>query len=412
MIRLDKICTWSLIICLAGMIWSGSLVKWLDELVCYTLLAAGVLDCVVNRRWRDYRPLLLTLAVMAVYIVYSSFKPYNTLPYIVMDAIIELKPFVPLMVVLAIRPQITRGEKAIIKVVTLVNTATVLALYAMPVFRQFTINLHIMFLGASCMVNLVVWVYCSLDDEGRISWSDMAAALAILAIGLGCTRAKYYGQAVVAVFFLLLYRPAMFRDVRRGGWLVAIVVVAAVVAAGWSKFSYYFITGNSDTFDPNVIESYARPVLYVTGGLILVSEIPLGSGLASFASYASQANYSQLYHEYGISQVFGLSEANGDFICDAFYPSLAQFGLVGVELFVWFFVWAFLPAKRLLRANTRVHRLHYALAAILLCFVLIESIASTLLMQTWGLLAMMLLGYIGSTTARKADTEQTLIPNP
>ena len=396
MIRLDKICTWTLIVCLAGMIWSGSLVKWLDELACYTLLVVGLLDCVVNRRWRIYRPLLLTLAIMAAYVVYSCFRPYNTLPFIVMDAIIELKPFVPLMVVLAIRPQLSATERTILKGVALVNTVAVLVLYALPVFREYTLDMHIMYLGASCMVDAMVWVYCSLDDDGRVSNRDMAVAIILLAIGLGCTRAKYYGEVIVALYFLLVYRPGMARGVKPAHWLLGLTVVAAVVVAGWSKFSYYFLTGDSGSLDPMVAESFARPVLYATGGLILVSEFPLGSGLASFASHASQAHYSQLYHEYGISKIYGLSEEFGDFICDAFYPSLAQFGVVCVALFVWFLVWAFRPLKRLVRLSPATFRYHYALGAIIICFILIESVASTMVMQSWGLLVMLLLGFIGS----------------
>ncbi len=412
MIRLDKICTWTLIIGLAGMVWSGSLVKWLDELVCYTLLATGMLDCMVNRRWREYRPLLITLAVMAGYVVYSTFKPYNTLPYIVMDAIIELKPFVPLMVVVAIKPRFTDGEKVILKGITLLNTATVLVLYATPVFRIYTLDMHIMYLGATCMVDLLVWLYCSIDSDGRIGWRDMAVALAMLAIGLGCTRAKYYGEAVVTLFFLLLYRPAMLRGAKPGHWALVALVVAAVVAVSWNKFSYYFLTGYSGTIDASVAESFARPVLYVTGALILVGEFPLGSGLASFASYASQAHYSQLYHEYGISKIYGLSEDFGDFICDAFYPSLAQFGVVGVVLFVVFMAWAFAPFRRLVRLHGEPFRFHYALAAIIVAFMLIENVASTLLMQPWGLLSMMLLGYIGCTRIAVPDESPSLTPHP
>ena len=397
MIRLDKICIWTLIVCLVGMIWSGSLVKWLDELACYTLLVVGLLDCVVNRRWHAYRPLMLTLAVMTAYVVYSCFRPYNTLPYIVMDAIIELKPFVPLMVVLAIRPQLSATEKTILKGVALFNTGAVLVLYALPVFREYTLDMHIMYLGASCLVNVMVWLYCSIDDDGRVSNRDMLVAIVLLVIGLGCTRAKYYGEVIVAVYFLLVYRPGIARGVKPVHWLLAMAVVAAVVVAGWGKFSYYFLTGDSGSLDPMVAESFARPVLYATGGLILVSEFPLGSGLASFASHASQAHYSQLYHDYGISNIYGLSEDFGDFICDAFYPSLAQFGVVGVALFVWFLVWAFRPLKRLVRLSASTFRFHYALGAVIICFILIESVASTMLMQSWGLLAMLLLGFIGST---------------
>ena len=138
MIRLDKICIWTLIVCFAGMIWSGSLVKPIDEMACYTLLAVGLMDCIVNHRWRAYLPLLLVIAIMAGYVVYSTFKGFNTLPYIVMDAIIELKPFVPFMVILVVKPQLNLTERRVLKGIAIVNIITVLVLYAMPAFRKFT----------------------------------------------------------------------------------------------------------------------------------------------------------------------------------------------------------------------------------------------------------------------------------
>ncbi|MBO4871690.1 MAG: hypothetical protein J5565_06900 [Muribaculaceae bacterium] len=396
MIRLDKICVWMLIICFAGMIWSGSLVKPIDELACYVMLAVGLLDCVFNHRWRVYFPLILVLAIMAGYVIYSTFKGFNTLPYIFMDAIIELKPFVPFMVLLAIRPQLGLLERKVFKAIAIVNMVTVVALYFMPVFREYTIQLHIMFLGASCFISMLVYLFCSIDEEGKVSPADMAVILLLLVVGLGCTRAKYYAEAVLAVFFILIYRPGMFKGVKPGYWLLAALVVVAVVAVGWHKFSYYFLTGEGNAYDPTVADSFARPVLYATSGLILVDHIPFGSGLASFASYASSANYSSLYYEYGINNIHGLSESNPDFICDAFYPSLAQFGIVGIILFVVFLVWAFKPAKRLLRLAPERYRYHYVIASLVMCFLLVESIASTIPMQTWGLLAMSVLGLVAA----------------
>ena len=76
-------------------------------------------------------------------------------------------------------------------------------------------------------------------------------------------------------------------------------------------------------------------MLYVTGGQILLDYFPFGSGLASFASNASAVNYSTLYYDYGLDKVWGLSPSKTDFICDAYYPSLCQFGVVGVCLFIY-----------------------------------------------------------------------------
>ena len=404
-IRLDKICIWSLIVCFALLLWSAEWVKWIDEAVCYLLLAAGLAQCIINRLWRDYLPLLSVMAIMAFYALYSLFKGYNTVPYIAMDYIIELKPFAPFLVLLAVRPRLSALEKRVLQVIAIFNAVMVAVMYALPLFRQFTMGLHIMSCGTTCFVSAMIFLVCSIRDNGRVSWQEMAVVVAILILGLGCTRAKYYAEFVAAAFFLFTYKPGMLHSMKPAYWLLAAAALVLIVVVSWDKFSYYFITGNSDTFDPDVAESFARPVLYITGGLILISEIPFGSGLASFASYASSANYSNLYHDYGISSVYGLSEAMPDFICDAFYPSLAQFGLVGVALFVWFWVWAFKPIKKLVRISAS-NRYWFVAGALCVCFIMIESVASTLLMQSWGMVTMMTLGLVAVKGLDEIDNSE------
>ena len=398
MVRLDRICLWSLIVCFAALPWSAEWVKWIDEAVCYLLLAVGLADCVMNHRWRDYRPMMVLLAIMGIYAVYSLMKPYNTAPYIAMDYIIELKPFVPFMVLLCVRPRLTAMDRRVLQGVALAHTGLVALMYAQPDFRIYTMGLHIMSCGTTCFVSALIYLLCAIDENGRVDWVSLVVVGAILLLGLGCTRAKYYGEFVVAVFFLALYRPGMLHGVKPGYWILTVALMVIVVAVAWDKLTYYFISGNSGTgdFDPTLAESFARPALYATGALILVTEIPLGSGLASFASYASMAHYSNLYYDYGISSVYGLSEAKPDFICDAFYPSLAQFGLVGVVLFIVYWVWLFKPVRRLIQADKLRFRYHYVVAVLAVCFIMIESVASTLLMQSWGMVVMMVLGLVAS----------------
>lgn len=186
--------------------------------------------------------------------------------------------------------------------------------------------------------------------------------------------------------------------------IIILSIPLLIFAVGWSKFSYYFLTGESTTYDPSVIESYARPVLYATGALILIDKLPFGSGLASFASWSSIEPYSSLYHEYRISSVYGLSPANPTFICDAFYPSLAQFGIVGVILFITFWVYVIRLLKKLIRSNPVENRLYFACGWIIVITILIESIASTTFVQTAGMWAMMLLGIICAKAESQEDT--------
>ena len=85
-----------------------------------------------------------------------------------------------------------------------------------------------------------------------------------------------------------------------------------------------------------------------------------------------------------------------DFICDAYYPSLAQFGIVGLILFVLFFIYVCRVLRRLLRRDANLYRYYYVIGSLLVCYLLIECIAGTSFSQAPGVMTMMLLGIICS----------------
>ena len=160
----------------------------------------------------------------------------------------------------------------------------------------------------------------------------------LLCGGLLCTRSKYYGCFVLASFFLYFYRPGITRKFKFKHALILILLGIIFVGVAWKKFNYYFITGGSDTFDPNKISSYARAALILTSFLILWDYFPFGSGFASFGSYPSSENYSTLYYEYNLDKVYGLSPDMPDFIMDTYYSTMAQYGVAGWFLFIYFWI--------------------------------------------------------------------------
>src|SRR5699024_8630698 len=84
----------------------------------------------------------------------------------------------------------------------------------------------------------------------------------------------------------------------------------------------------------------ARFALYATSFKIFGDYMPFGCGLGTFATHASRVDYSPIYGEYGIDYIWGLSKSYSAFISDTYYPSLAEFGVVGLVLFVlfWFYI--------------------------------------------------------------------------
>ena len=69
---------------------------------------------------------------------------------------------------------------------------------------------------------------------------------------------------------------------------------------------------------------------------ILADYFPFGSGFATYGTFASGVHYSDIYAQYGMDNIYGLTKSYYSFVADTYYPSLAQFGVVGVCLFFLF----------------------------------------------------------------------------
>lgn len=395
MLKIDRICTSLFLLAFALLIPSVKIVTFTDELIAGLTGLIAIADCIINRAWRRYTLLWIIMGIMTFYAAYSLISlHFNTPGAIVTDWIIQLKPYVPFVVFLSVKPSFTGKQKQWLRYIALVNASLCAISFILPKEPFQLLMGHISYPGTVLLLCAVVYAYCA--DNNRLNSKDTIIIIAMLSVGILCGRSKYYGECIVAIFFLFIYTRNVFSEMPLKRKLLVAFIPLFVIAVGWSKFQYYFLTGESTKFDPEVIESYARPVLYATGTLIFLDYLPFGSGLASFCSWASTEPYSSLYHEYGISSVYGLSPSQPFFICDAFYPSLAQFGIVGVILFCMFWIYVAILLKRLIRENPQTNRLPFAIGWIIILTILIESIASTTLVQTSGMCAMMLLGAICS----------------
>ncbi len=395
-LRFDKICSWIFITSLLLLIPSVQWLKFIDELLSYLLLSIAIVDIVLKGHVQRHRHLLITVAIMTFYAVYSIFfLSYNTPRYILTDFIIQLKPFLAFWVFMGFQPNLTEKEKQIVKWICCFNAAfcTLLLIFG-PVATEAVVQ-HVAVSGNIIIISVVVYTICVVSSDGKIAHTDMLTIVAMLLAGLLCTRAKYYGVAILALFMLFFYRPGMLKGFQPKHIAMVLIALTLTLAVSWQKIAYYFLSGNSESFDPTVVQSFARPVLYATAGAIMVDHFPLGTGLASFASYASSTNYSEVYYEYGINNVYGLSQNFPHFISDAYYPSLAQFGILGAFLFVLFWRWGYKLLLHLVRGkNPEKYKYHFVAGSIIICWVFIESTGGTTFVQSTGLVMMMSLGLL------------------
>ncbi|MDE7471090.1 MAG: hypothetical protein K2M57_06570 [Paramuribaculum sp.] len=398
-IRIDRIALAIFAASFALLIPSVTVAGYADEIAAMLLFLLATGDAIVNGNWRKYRLLWVAVAIMGCYAVYSVIaKNYNTASAILADSVIQVKSVVCLAVFMGIKPRLTETDRAVLKWIAITNCLICTGVLMMsPMLVKLLLG-HVSYGGINIFLSVAVYLLCSTNRLGDISTKDKLTATLMLTGGVLCTRAKFYGEYVIFIAFMVSGDVNLTSRLKPKYILTAAVTLILTVAAGWDKLTYYFLSNAQGRFDPEAMESFARPVLYATGAMIMIDQFPLGSGLASFASYKSSTPYSGLYAEYGIDKVYGLSEAYPSFICDAYYPSLAQMGVAGVALFTALIVYVMKQLLKLIRRTPALPG-YFTTGCLCVCFLLIESIANTTMVQAAGVTAMSVIGICcGETT--------------
>lgn len=394
MLSLNRTCIYLIMLGLIVMIPSIKIITFADELVSFAFIGVAAADCIFNGNYRKYRLLWIILAFFLAYAFYSIFfLSYNTIHAIFLDFIIELKPFIPFCVMLAVAPRFSTADRKIIRAICWINIAVVTVSFALGIVFIEAIMVHPTYPAQFAIISGAMYYLCSRNSlTNSVSKKNTIISILMMCIGILGFKAKTFAIIIPSIYLMTAYKPGLFRKINIKHVVTLIILVFGVLGATWNKIQYYFLQGNSDSFDPTVIESFARPVLYFTSANIMVDHFPFGTGLASFASYASAVDYSSVYYEYGINNVHGLSPRKPDFVADAFYPSLAQYGVVGLILFIYFWIYIYKYLRILIRQKDDRYKTFFVTGSICILFVLAESTGSTTFTQDGGMIVMCILG--------------------
>lgn len=185
------------------------------------------------------------------------------------------------------------------------------------------------------------------------------------------------GAALYAViFFFILHQRRKIR------FYHILFLGAMSLLVAWDQFSYYYLELSDES---------ARARLTQTSFQILADYFPIGTGFGTYASHVAAEQYSPVYHMYGLSGVYGLSESYSSFASDTFWPIiLGQTGLLGTVAYVFVLLLYFLRLQQIRKVSNQA----YAAGIFAFCYLLVSSTSESAFCNGVSIPIAMMLGAI------------------
>lgn len=361
----------------------------IDEICSLVLFILFIYYMFQTKDWDINRSFLYIIGIFLFYLCYSLYIKSNSARGILTDFIIQLKPYLAFYCTYQLKPLFTTKQKTMLRESCVLTWMILIPVGIVGLVSPHSFNItmgHASNYGSAIAAIALVYLYTSNNTK-----RERIIFICMLALGLASGRSKFYGFFIFATFIALYSSNIKNLKFSVKNILILIGVLAVILFVAKEKIDLYFVQGITDGAEKDYI---ARFALYATAPLILIDNIPFGSGFASFATYASGAYYSPIYSEYGIDGVWGLSKSYKSFISDTYYPSLAQFGFVGLMLFILF--WLHLTIKSYAYFKQTKDTRLTILTIIIISYFAIENIADATFTSNRGVFFMMFLGLIYS----------------
>lgn len=361
---------------------------WSDEILTVLLL----LYAITKQRFlvKDKKRMMeinIYIGLMIFYLVYSMTIRVTTTRGIMLDILQQLRPYAVFYLTWMMAPQFSPKQQKRIKWVMLLSfIGYLIAFKVKPELVTPYSGRESAALGQLALCCAMIYYLFS----KQTTWNRNIAII-IMLLGLVSGKSKYFGECVCFIALVMFVKSKInFTSVSTLLKVVALGVV--VLFFTWTKFNAYYVEGFQED-----AQEMARPITYQTGMKILFHDyVPFGSGLGSFGTSAAAKEYSPIYYKYHLDEVWGLDPSNPMFLADAFYPTLAEFGIVGLIFFLIFW------KRRLWEANKIPNLIYYRMALMCILALALESTADSSYLSGKGMGYFMILA-LCLNSARKVN---------
>lgn len=361
---------------------------WSDEILTVLLLfyAMAKQHFFVKDKKRS-KEINIYIALMIFYLLYSLVIKVTTPRGVMLDFLQQLRPYAVFYLTWMMAPQFSPKQKKYIKWIMLLSFFGYLFAF------KFKPSLVTPYGGAESAALGQIALCCAMVYYlfSKQTTKNRNIAILIMLLGLASGKSKYFGECVCFIALVMFVKSKInFTSVST---LLKLAALGAVVIFfTWTKFNAYYVEGFQED-----AQAMVRPATYETGMTIMFKDyIPFGSGLGSFGTAAAAKEYSPLYYKYNLNEIWGLDPTNPMFLADAFYPTLAEYGIVGLFFFLWFW------KRRLWEANKIPNLIYYRMALMCILALALESTADSSYLSGKGMGYFMILA-LCLNSARKVN---------
>lgn len=366
---------------------------WSDEILTVLLLAYALVKhrYLVKDKQRTTE-ISIYILLMVFYLVYSLIIQVTTPRGVFLDILQQVRPYAVFYLTWMMAPEFTNKQKRRINLVMLLSffgyliTFLVKPSLVTPYGGESSAQLGQI---ALCCA-MIYYLFSKQTKRNR------NIAILIMLLGLISGKSKYFGECVVFIALVVFVKSKI--NYTSVSTLLKIAALGSVVIFfTWTKFNAYYVEGFQEE-----AEATARPATYETGMTIMFRDyIPFGSGLGSFGTAAAAKEYSPLYFKYHMDEIWGLSPENPMFLADAFYPTLAEFGIVGLFFFLWFW------KRRLWETKQIKNMVYYRMTLMAILALALESTADSSYLSGKGMGYFMILALCLNANRHLAAQNQT-----
>ncbi len=337
-----------------------------DEFMTVILFAYTLTQ--VGKRYSVREPLRETkqyIAILIFFVIYGLLFGANVPKAVFRDMVQWIRPFSVIYCTWILNPQFSKKQKNTM-LYSMIATIGAWLVYHPEV--KIGGGMEFVVLGQLAMCTGMAWYIWKPETQ-----QNKYIALALVLSGMLAPKFKYMGEVVAFIYMMFfLTRKLNFKSSKTIGSLA--IMMAVMLYVTWFKFDAYYVSGLGAQ------DRLARPETFrIAFTEILWDYFPFGSGMGTWGCAAAADYYSPLLYKYNMNTVWGCYPENPMFVADAFYPTLAQLGMVGIFFFCVFW-------KRRLKAFNKIQDMRYYRVAWVTFFCLaIEQTADTSFLSGKGM---------------------------